>query len=399
MLLIGRSPLDIGQGADHRNKSEKKEKEIHNALLRLKGMPLQADEVFHNRLEQAFLQEGASWEEAAAPRFPFTTQLAILLPAPSLPVHAAIAARLMMLYHRTLQTGLRPARPRQHHTTLHQEEHFMIRVDLHTHTNHSHARDCVRQMFEAGQTRGLLVQGFSEHSPRPEGYDYPSEYREHLAATFEDYIREVTELREEQAAQGITVLLGLEVDWLEEEIPYLRRMISSHKYDYLIGGIHFLGRWGFDSSAEDWAKLSPEKKYDLYARYYRTMKHMAESRLFNIVAHPDLIKIFSADDFRRWLELPGSMEQVKDALSAVRDAGMAMEISAAGLRKPCREIYPGPKILRAARELGLPITFASDSHATEQVAWGFDVLAEYAAAEGWTSSLIFSRNGVKTLPF
>ena len=118
----------------------------------------------------------------------------------------------------------------------------MIRVDLHTHTNHSHARDSVRQMFEAGQARGLLVQGFSEHSPRPEGYDYPEEYRDHLAATFDDYLSEVADLREEQKSRGITVLLGLEVDWLEEEVPYIRRMTQAHPYDYLIGGIHFLGR-------------------------------------------------------------------------------------------------------------------------------------------------------------
>lgn len=275
----------------------------------------------------------------------------------------------------------------------------MIRVDLHTHTNHSHARDSVRQMFEAGQAKGLKVQGFSEHSPRPLGYDYPVEYRDHLSATFEDYIAEVRELKAEQAPRGITVLLGLEVDWLEDELPYIRDMISAHEYDYLIAGIHFLGTWGFDASADDWAPLSFEEKCALYERYYRTMTRMAETRLFHIVAHPDLIKIFSVDDFDRWLDCPGSMELVRTALTAVRDAGMAMEISIAGTRKPCREIYPGPRILRLARELGLSITFASDSHATEQVAWNFEELARYAAAEGWTESLVFSREGVKTMPF
>ena len=93
------------------------------------------------------------------------------------------------------------------------------------------------------------------------------------------------------------------------------------------------------------------------------------------------------------------MELVREALIAVRDAGMAMEISIAGTRKPCREIYPGPRILRLARELGLPITFASDSHATEHVAYNFDELARYAAAEGWTESLVFSREGVRAMPF
>lgn len=275
----------------------------------------------------------------------------------------------------------------------------MIKVDLHTHTNHSHARDSVRQMFDAGQARGLTIQGFSEHSPRPEGYNYPSEYREHLAATFEEYIHEVEELRQEQAPRGITVLLGLEVDWLEDQQPYIQKMVAAHSYDYLIAGIHFLGTWGFDSSASDWNVLSLEKKYSLYEQYYRTMRRMAETRLFNIVAHPDLIKIFSVEDFHAWLDLPGSMDLVKDALIAVRDAGMAMEISSAGLRKPCREIYPGPKILHLARELDLPITFASDSHATEQVAWGFDKLAEYAAAEGWTESLVFHKGTVTRIPF
>ena len=275
----------------------------------------------------------------------------------------------------------------------------MIRVDLHTHTNHSHARDSVRQMFEAGREKGLLVQGFSEHSPRPEGYDYPSEYRDHLAATFDAYLAEVDELKKEQEASGVTVLLGLEVDWLEKEEAYIRRMVAAHEYDYLIAGIHFLDRWGFDASACDWEKLGREERFHLYGRYYRTMKAMADTRLFQIVAHPDLIKIFSVDDFRRWLALPSSMDLIGDALTAVRDAGMAMEISSAGLRKPCHEIYPGPEILHLARQIGLPITFASDSHATEQVAWNFEELARHAAAEGWKESLVFRQGTVTAVPF
>ena len=276
----------------------------------------------------------------------------------------------------------------------------MIRADLHTHTMYSHGKHSVRAMFEAGQERGLTVQGFSEHSPRPAGYDYPVEYREKLRASFPDYVHEVQALAEEQyQARGTTILLGMEQDWLEDEREFMLELSSAYEFDYIIGGIHFLGHWGFDWSAEEWAGLSASELDDIYSRYYKTMKRMAMSGLFRIVAHPDLIKIFTVEAFHAWLAQPPHQDLVADTLSAVRDAGMAMEISSAGLRKPCHEIYPGPAILQLAARLGVPITFASDAHSTGDVAASFDVLAAYAAGAGYRDSLVFQRHAVFRLPF
>ena len=277
----------------------------------------------------------------------------------------------------------------------------MIRVDLHTHCSCSHGANSVREMFAAGRARGLSIQGFSEHSPRPRGYDYPTEYRDRLAALYPGHVREVRELAAEQAAlpDGSRVLLGLELDWLEDEPAFMTDVVRAYPYDYIIGGIHFLGHWGFDWSADEWAPLDSEERAGLYARYYRTMTCMARSGLFHIAAHPDLIKIFSVDSFRSWLERPGSLDLVAEALTAVRDAGMAMEISSAGLRKPCREIYPGPRILRLPADLGLPVTFASDAHRVDDVAAAFDVLARYAADAGYTESLVFQGGEIRRIPF
>ena len=144
----------------------------------------------------------------------------------------------------------------------------MIRVDLHTHTSCSHGKNTVREMFAAGRAKGLTIQGFSEHSPRPEGYDYPVEYRARLAALYPDYAREVRALAAEQASRpgGSLVLLGLELDWLEDEPAFMAEVARSRPYDYIIGGIHFLGRWGFDWSADEWADLTDDERADLYAR-------------------------------------------------------------------------------------------------------------------------------------
>ncbi len=274
-------------------------------------------------------------------------------------------------------------------------------ADLHTHTAYAHGNNSVREMFAAGQARGLKIHGFSEHSPRPEGYNYPKEYRDKLNAGFDAYVRDVRELAREQAekANGARVLLGLEMDWIDGELDFMRNVAAAHDFAYIIGGLHFLGAWGFDADPADWAPLSFEQRADCYVRYYQALTRMARSGLFQIAAHPDLIKLFSVQDFHAWLALPGSLDHVAGALTAIRDAGMAMEISSAGLRKPCAEIYPGPAILGLAADLGVPVSFGSDGHCVNTIAAGFPELARAARAAGYTHSLVFDHGAIERIPF
>ena len=255
----------------------------------------------------------------------------------------------------------------------------MVAVDLHTHTRCSHGKGTAREMFAAGKERGIALHGFSEHSPRPDGYDYPSEYRAQLIRAFPDYVREVLELKAQHPGQ---VLLGMEVDWMEAEIDFIQKVVRAYDFDYLIGSVHFVGKWGYDFSAEDWKPLSFDQRAAHYASYFRALIRMAASQLFNIAAHPDLIKIFSIETFRRWLTQGDGLDLVRESLLAIRDAGMSMEISSAGLRKPCGEIYPGPEIMRLTADLRVPVVFGSDAHQPADMGFAFDKLARYAASFG-----------------
>ena len=272
----------------------------------------------------------------------------------------------------------------------------MIIIDLHNHTHASHGKNTVAQMVAAAKSRGLAIYGFSEHSPRPLAYSYPTEYRDRLTRLFPKYAEEVLHYKHNDP--DLKVLFGMELDWFEAETEFMTNAIAEYPFDYIIGGIHFLGTWGFDNTAKDWQE-GPERCEEHYAAYYRTMKKMALSGLVNIVAHPDLIKIFTVDTFRSWLEKPGSLDLIADALTATRDAGMAMEISSAGLRKPCGEIYPGPKIMALARDLDVPITFGSDAHDDQTPAHAFDQLAAYARSYGYTHSLLFEKGEKQEIAF
>ena len=76
-----------------------------------------------------------------------------------------------------------------------------------------------------------------------------------------------------------------------------------------------------------------------------------------------------------------------------------MEISSAGLRKPCREIYPGPALMEMAVELGLPVTISSDAHNKDDLMRSFDELIAYAEEYGYSSSVYVAGGRMHSLPF
>jgi len=263
-----------------------------------------------------------------------------------------------------------------------------VTVDLHSHTSHSHARDTVETMAAAAFARGMDVFGFSEHSPRPAAYGYPSDYQEKLTVGFPSYVAEV--LAEKERYKGrMDVLLALEMDYMPAEAAFARESVAAYPYEYVIGSVHFQGLWGFDFAAADWASLSEPARAEAFARYYRDQQDMAQTGLFQIAGHPDLIKLFCKDSFHAWIKTPDARACVRETLVAMKENGMAMEVSSAALRKGLGEPYPCPPIMRMAFDLDLPITFGSDTHSTADVAFGLDELAEYARSFGYTEHALF----------
>jgi histidinol-phosphatase (PHP family) len=101
------------------------------------------------------------------------------------------------------------------------------------------------------------------------------------------------------------------------------------------------------------------------------------------MAHPDLVKKFClmpSFDLR---------ELYEHAASRFAAAGVAIEVSSGGLRKPCAELYPAPGFLAACAREGVPATCSSDAHRPEDVGWGFDLAAEALRTAGYESIVYF----------
>lgn len=270
----------------------------------------------------------------------------------------------------------------------------MIRADLHNHTWYSHGAATTAEMYAAARKTDLEWFGFSEHSPLPPGYTCGLYRHGDLSGVFPNYAREVMDLR--RTAARPKVLFGMELDWIPSRRDFMETLAAAYPFDYIIGGLHYLG--GFSIGSGDWDD-GETARFARFAAYYEEMARMASSGLVDIVAHPDFIKLHACPSFHRWLKRPGSLLLVEKALVAMREAGTAMEISSAGLRRPYHEAHPAPAILKLAADVGVSITFGSDSHTPDSIGGDFPALAACARACGFGRSLIFEGRRAVAVPF
>jgi histidinol-phosphatase (PHP family) len=95
------------------------------------------------------------------------------------------------------------------------------------------------------------------------------------------------------------------------------------------------------------------------------------------MAHPDLPKKFG---HRPTFD---PRELYAEAAHAAADAGVLIEVSTAGLRKPVAELYPGPELLQAFSDRGVGATVGSDAHAAGEVGYLIEEAYEALAIAGY----------------
>jgi len=123
------------------------------------------------------------------------------------------------------------------------------------------------------------------------------------------------------------------------------------------------------------------------------VREAAASGLYDVMAHPDLAKVFG----HRPDAGPPAREYAETA-EAIAAAGVAAEISTAGLRKAAGELYPAPDLLRALYRRGVPITLGSDGHVPEDLGRDYDRALSAAHACGYRRISTFSGRERREVP-
>ena len=239
---------------------------------------------------------------------------------------------------------------------------------------------------EAAEERGIEELGIAEHIHRfvqsLEIWTHPW-YRYWATDDVDEYV---------EFLRGAGLRAGIEADYLPGREDRVQNMLEGREWDYVVGSVHFLADEAVDVHGEPdweswdiWRSADPEK---VWARYFETLGEAARTGMFDILAHPDLVKVWGGQvpvpdgDLRRFYEL---------AMDGIADSDVAIEVSTAGLRKPVAEIYPAPGFLSMCLEAGRPVALSSDAHRPEQLGFEYERALELLDGLGVRELAVFER--------
>lgn len=260
-------------------------------------------------------------------------------------------------------------------------EHILF--ESHSHTPLcNHAIGSPSEYAAVAEQRGLRGLLVTCHNPMPGGFSSRVRMRED---EFDQYVELVDQTRQQWAGR-VDVRLGLEADYFEGHEGYLERQLQSADFHFVLGSVH-------PQIPEFRDKYWQDDLVAVQRTYFDLLAKSAESGLFDSLAHPDLIKNFTAE---AW-EPEALQDVIGDSLDRIAATGVAMELNTSGVNKAISEMNPFPGMLVEMQKRGIPITLGADAHQPDRVADGYETALELLSECGFTEVNFFLQRQRQTV--
>lgn len=262
-----------------------------------------------------------------------------------------------------------------------------MKINNHIHTTFSDGSSSIMDYCEVAIQKGFSEIAFTDHlTIHPDGSAEPHSLNE---LKLESYVREVKKFSETYRYR-LTVRLGLEVDYIPGNEELVEKILGQYDFDLIIGSVHFVDGICIDSRRQRTLmenEISKNGFDSFYSKYLHLVGKAVETGFFDIIGHMDLVRIWGFNPSN------GFSEEQK-VLSLVKQHGMCLEVSSRGLRQPINSIYPSRRIMRKARELGIPVTIGTDAHSVEEIDYAYDFLKNYIKTFDYDSIATFSKQSI-----
>lgn len=255
-------------------------------------------------------------------------------------------------------------------------------VDYHIHTRFSDGKSEHKDIIFAAQEQGLDEIGFSDHFSI-----VPTEW-----TTSENEISRLKEIMKQVKDSEdlpLKVRFGAEVDYITGKEEKIKSIINQLPLDYVIGSVHFIEGWNFDTDPEGFDKSNIDI---LYKKYYQLLEQSISSGLYDIVGHADLIKKFGH------MSMKDPKTFYKKIIKAMLAHNTTYELNTSGLNKPCQEFYPSRSFIEMAFKENIPVTLGSDAHHEKDIAQYFPEAIELLKKVGYRKIATFHNRKRKLKP-
>ncbi|MFZ3110119.1 MAG: histidinol-phosphatase [Rectinemataceae bacterium] len=259
----------------------------------------------------------------------------------------------------------------------------------HTHTDFCDGRASAADMAQASFDAGYSYLGFTSHAPLPFVTGWNMEWK-HLGA----YASTIRSLASVWEPRGLSILLGLEIDYIEGLVAPGDAAYDSIAPDFRLGSVHFLRNLADDEFTVDepadifsahMAGLGGDASV-VWKQYYTSLTAMIEAGGFDIIGHFDLVKKNNTGG--RWFDKDGANYKAAafSAVDRAAELGCIAEINTGGLARGIIDsTYPSPSILKRMAEKGLRLTLGDDAHAPAHLGRYQSAAIAAAKAAGYKS--------------
>jgi len=246
-------------------------------------------------------------------------------------------------------------------------------VDYHVHAlghaDREHTLENLKEFLQRAREMKIKEIGFADHD----------RYLEKLDFTLYHQLQEIF--------PDINIRVGLEIDYYPHQLAEIKKKVNSYNFDYVIGSVHYIGDWMFDADKYK-DKFTHWDIDELYGQYLNLVAGAAQTGLFPLLGHLDLIKIFG---YRPTKSL---YDTFWPYLQQLKKCGVVVELNTNGWYKPVGELYPQPELLQMCYEANIPITLSSDAHFPQQVGRDVDKALEIARKIGYNKIAVFNKGQI-----
>ncbi|MBI4647261.1 MAG: histidinol-phosphatase HisJ family protein [Bacteroidia bacterium] len=246
--------------------------------------------------------------------------------------------------------------------------------DYHIHTFLSDGNDDHESYINKAIEKGIKEIGFSDHIVevdvdwRMQPEDIP-------------LMIEIISIKKKLYKGTLDIKFGAEVDFIPGKEKQIKAICKNIPFDYIIGAIHFIDDWSYDTDPSKYEKMDI---YELYKLYFKTLQASAASGMFDIIGHADFIKKFGHYPNQNINHLYSETAKI------FKESDIVVELNTNGLNKPCKEFFPSPKFLQICFDNKIPVCLGSDAHKAENLAQYYNDAQKLLKTIGYKEVAVFS---------